>query len=175
MAKAIAARRYATAVFQIALERDTADQWLEELKALGSVASTSGVAAFMVDPDVRMEKKLQVAREGFANLSPMAQNLAFFLIQRGHFTILPRVYQEYETMLNDHRGIAVAEITTAISMSAEESATIEAHLAQITGKKILMQQKVDPAILGGIVAKLGDRLIDGSLSGKLAALKKQLN
>jgi F-type H+-transporting ATPase subunit delta len=77
-------------------------------------------------------------------------------------------------MLNDHRGIATAQVTSAVPLSQAEVAAVAARLGAMTGRKIVVEPSVDPDIMGGIVARIGDQLIDASVRGRLEALKRRL-
>jgi hypothetical protein len=107
-------------------------------------------------------------------VNPEALNLALLLVERGLVDLAPRSGSEYEKLYNDYRGQAVAQVTTAIPLDEELRAGISRELQEITGKKILLQERVDPSILGGAIARVGDTLIDGSLKRRFEVLREQI-
>jgi F-type H+-transporting ATPase subunit delta len=86
----------------------------------------------------------------------------------------PLIYTEFEKRYNDYRGQAVAEITTAIPLDDDLRRQVIGELQQMTGKRILLQERIDPSILGGAIARVGDTLIDGSLKRRFALLRSQI-
>jgi len=101
-------------------------------------------------------------------------NLVRLLSSKSRLELLPQIAVEFQAMLDDHRGIAYADVVTAVSMNDEEQRAMVARLSEITGKQVRLRTFEDPEILGGLIAKVGDRLIDGSTRSKLAALKRRL-
>jgi F-type H+-transporting ATPase subunit delta len=81
---------------------------------------------------------------------------------------------EYERMADSHLGLEHAKVITAVPLDEEDQKKLSERLAAITGKKIVLTAEVDPAIIGGFVARVGDELIDGSTRAKLEALRRQL-
>lgn len=174
MADGVAARRYAQAVFEIAKERKELDRWLDDLRLVAGVAEEPRVARFLADPDVPFEKKQLVLTKSLRGLNPLALNLLYLLIQRGRLQIVQQIRQEFEKLVNEQRGIEVAEVTTAVPLGDEEAAAVARRLESLTGKKIVLRQNVDAGIIGGVIARVGDKLVDGSLRGRLERLRHQL-
>jgi F-type H+-transporting ATPase subunit delta len=84
------------------------------------------------------------------------------------------IADEYQRLLDSYRGIEQAEVTTAIELDDEDRRKLEERLELVVGKKVVLKPRVDPAVLGGIVARIGGKLLDGSTRSKLMALKKAL-
>jgi F-type H+-transporting ATPase subunit delta len=87
---------------------------------------------------------------------------------------LPIIADAYQEKLDAHRGIERAELVSAVPLSAEQQSKVEAMLKEMVGKDISLTVRVDPTILGGIVARVGDRVIDGSTRSKLEGLRREL-
>lgn len=168
------AKRYAQAVFQIALDKNTLDLWHNDLETVAEMASDPAFSMVMDSPRVHFNDKARIAREKLSGLHPEALNLALLLITKGRLDLAPEVAEEYEHFLNAHRGIEHAEVITAVPLSKEEHDRVAKGLADMVGKEIILESKVDPEIIGGLVAKVGDLLIEGSVRGRLKALKKSL-
>jgi F-type H+-transporting ATPase subunit delta len=174
MLKGAVARRYASAIFEIAKERGDLDQWREALGAMRDVLTTPQVALFLENPKVSFDKKKEVVDSVMPDLAPLQRNLLYLLIDKRRTEIVDSVSTEYEALLNDYRGIAYADVTTAVPLSAPEEVALADKLSRLSGKEIRLRSSVDPAIIGGVVARIGDRLIDGSVKGRLTALRQRM-
>ena len=108
------------------------------------------------------------------NISPMALNLAYMLAGKDSFDLIAGIYNDYQALLDSYRGIEQAEVTTAVPLNEKEKQELAERLGKITGKKIIMTTRVDPSIIGGVIAKVGEKLIDGSTRSQLEALKNEL-
>jgi len=169
------AKRYAQAVFEIAKERDRLEQWLEELQAIAEALEQPDFAALLKNPRLPIDAKRQVISETFAGASKEAINLATILILSGRLEALARpIAQEYERRLDEERGIVRVEVTTAVELTKAQSDQVSQQLATETGKHIRMEHRVDPSAIGGMVIKIGDQVIDGSVRSKLRGLKRNL-
>jgi F-type H+-transporting ATPase subunit delta len=85
-----------------------------------------------------------------------------------------QISEEYDRLLNEHYGIKTAEVTTAVQLDSTEAEKLEKQLESLVGKKVTMKLKVNPAILGGFIARIDDSMIDGSIRNRLETLKKRL-
>ena len=108
-------------------------------------------------------------------MQPDALGLAVLLTERGLVELMPRVATEFERLYDDFKNQAKATVTTAVQLDAGEQARLVTALQQVTGKTIQLTTRVDPAILGGVVARVGDTLIDGSVRRRLELLREQIN
>jgi len=174
MARVAAARRYAQAVLAIALERDELDRWQADMDVMASALAEPRLAALLESPRIHMRDKVRLLREGLAALNPLAINLACLLVARGRLDLVGQVAAEYRRLADARRGIEEAQVTTAVPLEDEEREKLSRHLSAITGKAIRLTTRLDPAIIGGFVARVGDRLIDGSLRSRLRALRQAL-
>jgi F-type H+-transporting ATPase subunit delta len=170
----VAAKRYAQAAFDIARERDELDRWVEDIRAIVDLAAQPGVVEFLASSRVPFEVKERLLRSGLADVSPLALNLARLLVQKGRIALAGQVRDEYQRLLDEHRGMAQGVVLTAVPLSEEEERAVAQRLGELTGKEIVLERQVDPEILGGLVARVGDRLIDGSTRTRLLALRRQL-
>jgi F-type H+-transporting ATPase subunit delta len=170
----VAAKRYAQAAFDIARERNELDRWVEDLRAIADLAAQPGVADILASSRVPFDVKERLLQAGLADLSPLTLNLARLLVQKGRITLAEQVRDEYQRLLDEHRGIAQALVLSAVPLSKEEERAVARRLGELTGKEIALERQVDPEILGGLVARVGDRLIDGSTRTRLLELRRQL-
>lgn len=168
------AKRHAQAVFSIALERDELDRWLSDLRRIAQAMAEPKLITMLETPRLRLGDKMRLLDEVLGSINPLAINLAYLLVARGRLGIAGDVASEYERLVNDHRGIQHAEVTTAIPLDEEDRKRLKDRLEAVTDREIVLSAEIDPEIIGGIVARLGDRLIDGSTRSKLKALRRSL-
>jgi F-type H+-transporting ATPase subunit delta len=169
-----AARRHARAAFQIALERNELDIWRGDLEWLSKAVEDPLLFAFLENPKVHFEGKAKVLRQGLAGVNPMVINLALLLVSRGRLNIIADVAREYERMVDEKKGIAHADVFAAIPLSSDDENKLARRLSDIVGSKVVVSTDVSPEIIGGLVIKVGDKLIDGSTKSQFTALKKSM-
>ena len=172
MASRGVAKRYAQAVFGMAEENNSHDQWLADLSRLANAVEDPIVGGFFESPNISTERK----RAAVADLLPgedqqLARNLAMIMIDRQRFDSIPLLLEVYRDLVLGSRGIAVAEVTTAVEMTPAEEARIREGLKSIVGQEVELRATVNPDIIGGMVARIGDRLVDGSVISQLNKLR----
>jgi F-type H+-transporting ATPase subunit delta len=169
-----ASRRYAEAIFGLAQQDQSFDAWGADLDALAELLETPLAARVLRSPAVTPAQKLQLLRAEIPTLRPAANNLLALLMHRGRFHLLPEIAAAYRELLNRARGIATARVTTAVPLDATTRDELGRRLAAYTGQQVQLETSVDPAIMGGVVARIGDTLIDGSVRGRLESLRRRL-
>ena len=170
-----AARRYAEAAFELAKEGDLLDQWHEDLTTLAAVADDPGALAVLDNPKQPLAGRIALLERAMSGLPPQALNLAKLLLTRGRFALLPQISDLYHRMLDRERNIVRAEVVTAVPLADDDREAIRERLRAMTGAAdVRLDAEVDPAIIGGLVARVGDRLIDGSTRTRLVQLKRRL-
>ncbi len=174
MAAGSSARRHAQAVFQIAQEQDSLEKWQADLKELASAFGDPDLSRVLESPKVRPDQKQDLAAQRLAGLDPLARNLASLLVSKGRVSLAAGIAAEYRDLLDDYRGVGNAEVTTAVALDSEAEKRIADQMSEATGKQIQLTSQVAPDIVGGIVIKIGDRLIDGSTRTKLSAMRSAL-
>ncbi len=175
MARGASARRYAQAVFAIALEQGEPDRWLDDLALLSDAMANDDFANFLDAPQPTLSQKINLIEETLGDsVSRLALNLISLLASRNSARLTPSITESYQEMLDEHNGIERAEIVSAVTLSDEQQQRIEAMLKDIVGKEITATSRVEPHILGGFVARVGDKVIDGSTRTRLDDLRRQL-
>jgi F-type H+-transporting ATPase subunit delta len=169
-----AAKRYAQAVFSLAQERGTLDRWQADLAILNEVMADPGAVIYLKNPSVPTADKQALLDNVLASAQPEARNLAQMLIQRQRINIVPDLVRLYNESVLAERGIAIADVTTAEPLGPNEQDIVRTKLNQLIGKEIELRLHTDPAIIGGIVARVGDQLIDGSVINQLRRLRARL-
>ena len=175
MARGASARRYAQAVFAIALEQGEPDRWLDDLALLSDAMANDDFANFLDAPQPTLSQKINLIEETLGDsVSRLALNLISLLASRNSARLAPSITESYQEMLDEYNGIERAEIVSAIALSDDQQQRIETMLKDIVGKNITATSRVEPHILGGFVARVGDKVIDGSTRTRLDDLRRQL-
>jgi len=174
MAIGIAAKRHAQAVFQIALEENQLEGWRSDLREIASTLSDPNLRGLLENPKVPFSEKAELVKRCLSGIRGLALNLVYLLIVKRRLRMLEAIVSEYERLVDAHRGLEHAEVITAVELDEVTRKHIEERLAQLTGRKVVLFTKVDPKIIGGMVARVGDWLIDGSLKAKLTGLRERL-
>lgn len=174
MPRLAAARRYAQAAFQIASEQGKLDAWGGDLRLAAQVLGEPQLRALLEAPQVPRAAKHAAVRQALARLDHLVINLALLLVDHGRVGLMGGIAQEFQVLVQRARGVVTAEVITAIPLADKEEEGVAAKLAGLTGKRVQLRTAVNPAILGGLVVRIGDKLIDGSLASRLTALRQQL-
>jgi F-type H+-transporting ATPase subunit delta len=168
------AKRYAQAAFEIAIEQKEIDKWQSDLQKIAILAQSKDFVSVMDNPKYSFEDKVRLLNNQLKGTGEMALNLAYILTKQNSFGLILLVYSNFQDLLDEHRGITKAEITTAIPLDEDERVRLAERLGDITGKKILLTEKIEPDIFGGIIVRVEGRIIDGSTRNRLAILKNEL-
>ena len=174
MARKAYARRYSQAVFEIARETGELDRWQSDLRKIAVLAEDESFVALLQSPKVHFDIRARLLSERLGDISPLALNLVYLLVTRGRLGMVGDIADEYQRLLDGYRGIEPAEVATAIPLGDEDRQRLIEQLSAIIGKKVVLKPEVDPGVVGGVVARVGGKLLDGSTRGKLMALKREL-
>jgi len=175
MLKGAIARRYAGAIFEIARKEKTLDRTLEDVKEITRLFAIRKLAYLLREPKIPAQRKETAIRQTLADkVLPTSLNLALLVVQRELVDLMPNIGSELEQLVLNYKNQAVAEVTTATKLDGKQMNLIKQALERRTGKTILVKTKVQPEILGGVIARVGDRIIDGSIRYRLSALRQQL-
>ncbi len=174
MARATSSRRLAQAAFEVAVAREGLDAWEKDLATVRSVLSNADVIGFMGSPQVPLEVKVAGLKTLLGGVSPRVRNFVSVLVARKQVRRIDSVVREFETLADGKRGIARATVSTAVPLDDLRRSMVVTALGSMTGKKVVLTERIDPSLLGGIVARVGDRLIDGSSRTRLRDLRSAL-
>jgi len=168
------ARPYAEAAFRVARSGDL-NAWNALVAELAAIAGTAEMRALVLDPNLTPDAIYGV----FAGVvkSPLgteAQNFLRLVIENDRVSALPEVAVQFAALKNKLEGSADAEIASAFPLTDAQVADLTAALARATGKQVEVKVVVDESVLGGLVARVGDTVIDGSLKSRLDSLKQSL-
>ncbi|OGN97027.1 MAG: ATP synthase F1 subunit delta [Chloroflexi bacterium RBG_13_51_18] len=174
MAKKANPRRYAQAVFEIALEKNELELWQTDLQKVVDAVSEGDFLAALESPRIKFEVKSRLLKEHLESINPLALNLLLLLISRLGIGMISEIAREYHLLLNAHRGIQPADVVTAIPLDDKDEKELAEKLSALVNAKVELKSRVEPEILGGVVVRVGGKLLDGSTRSKLLALKKEL-
>jgi F-type H+-transporting ATPase subunit delta len=170
-----AARRYAEAAFEVATRDNTVDAWRKELDMAAAVMADERVGRALANPSIPLETRTGVAQATFGRaVGPKVLNLIGLMLRRGRIEELPRLAAEFRRLDDQRQGITRATAVSASALSPDELRALTERLEASAGGRVALDTEVDPSLLGGLVVRLGDRLIDGSVRSRLERLRNQL-
>jgi F-type H+-transporting ATPase subunit delta len=169
-----AAKRYAQAAFELARDRNELEAWEPAMRSLGEATASDEAIGFLADRRVPGDAKGAFLTQVTGEVPALTANLIKLLESKRRLPLLPQIAEFFQSLLDEHNGIAHAQVLTAISIGDDEQRTLASRLSELTGKQVQVEVHEAPEIIGGLVARIGDRLIDGSAKTKLLALKREL-
>ncbi len=170
------ARRYATAIFNIAKGSNTVDAVGRDLGSIAdAIASSDDVRRFYLSPVVQRKEKAAILESVFGTrVDVTALHALLLLVRKRREALLAPIVSEYAKLARDAAGKEPLEVVSARALDATELSGIVARLQRSYGKSFEVTQRVDPGLLGGVRITMGDRRIDGSLAGRLDELSREL-
>ncbi|WP_226671454.1 F0F1 ATP synthase subunit delta [Metabacillus litoralis] len=176
MSKGIVAKRYAVALFQLAQEQNAIDQIESELQVVKEVFTTNqDLVDVLSHPKVTNEMKKSIVKEAFTNLSQQVVNTLLLLVDRHRVDVVTEVVSHFVDQANEFRGTEDAIVYSIRPLSETELSSISSSFAKKIGKKSLrLQNVIDTKLIGGVKLRIGNRIYDGSVSGKLERIERQL-
>jgi F-type H+-transporting ATPase subunit delta len=171
------ARRYARALFEIAVERGLIETLGNELEALATTfAESLELRQTLLNPVFKTSHKRAILEKILPRLAPhrLMQSFALLLVERGRIGALPLIARSYQELTDAQLGRVRATVTSAKPLDVLTEAEIQRALERRTGKKVLMKTEVDPSLIGGVVARVGSLVLDGSLRTRLHTLGSRI-
>ena len=172
-----AARRYAQAVFDIGKEQNTLTVWDVDLRIIRETLEADPSLMRVLDnPETSLAERERLVERLFSTPIHPARATSSSGSSRAitGSTLAPQVQEAFDEMYLAEQGVAYADVTTAIPLDPAEEARVAESLTRFTGKTIKLRTHVDPEIIGGILARVGDQLIDGTVTSQLRQLKNRL-
>jgi F-type H+-transporting ATPase subunit delta len=169
------ARPYAAAVFKRAKETDSAAQWSETLAFMSSVLGNEDVSTIVSNPKVSKQDLLALLLRIFeGQVDGEAGNFLKLLVANSRLSLLPSIADIFEAYKAEQEGYVDVEVCTAYEFSEETKQLLAEKLEATLSKKIHMNVTLDPSLIGGVLVRAGDRVIDGSIRGQLQHMQKSL-
>jgi F-type H+-transporting ATPase subunit delta len=173
MSRGAVERSYGRALFEAAREANQLPQVLEEAAALEAALATE-LQGLLLSPRVPMAQRLDVVDEIFSGASRLFLSWLRLVIRRGRAGALPGMVEVLRDEERRVSGKAVGELTSAVDLPESLREEIRAELGRLTGTDLQLEARRDPELLGGFVARVGDRMLDLSLRNRLNQLRRQL-
>jgi len=169
------ASRYAKAVFELATEEGEVDAWSRRLALIREVFDDPTAQAIIANPSVSVETRLQAVEAlDLPGIGPRGLNLMRLLVASRRVDRIGEIVEHFEVLADEAAGRVRASITTAVPLSEEERKKLAGDLSAQLGKDVRLVAQVDPAILGGLLLQVGDRLTDASVAGRLDQLRRKV-
>lgn len=169
-------RRYAQALLMLAVERKAVDQYEKELDAfLALLTRDTAVKNLMDNPRVLPGEKKKALQNLIHNqFSPIITNFLNLVIDKRREGLYEEIIRAYKKYADEARNIIDAEVRSAVELTAKDFKELEKRLSQTTGKNVRLKNVIDTSLIGGLVVRVGDTVIDGSVVKKLSLMKKRL-
>lgn len=166
--------RYATAILQGAGEElDTIAQDLEVVKK--AIEMSHELGNLLKSPIVKGDDKIAILKQVFiGRISLKTLESLELLVRKGRSELIPAMIDEFQELLDKQNGVVNAEVRSAVELDAAQKAQIQARLERLVNKKVRLQTKVQPDLIGGMTARIGDTVIDHSIKHQLAKLRERL-
>jgi len=171
------AERYAKALFAAAREAGSPAAVGTELERLQqALAESPEVRDVLSRPWIKAadRRAIAVPTAEKTGAGRLVQTFAGLLAERGRMNHLPEIVAAYRALVDEDLGQARAQVRTAVALAPEDKRELATRLERILGKRVLLEEEVDPTLLGGFVAQVGSLIVDGSLDGQLARLRARL-
>lgn len=170
------ARPYAKAAFQYADEQGALTEWSDMLAFAAAVSQDESVSEYLSNPKVTSAQKAEAFGGLCADkLNAQGKNFVTLLAQNRRLTALPEIAELYEALKSQKEQSVDVEITSAYPLTDEQANKLAAALKQKLGREVNVTTAVEKALLGGVIMRAGDLVIDGSVRGKLAKLADKMN
>jgi F-type H+-transporting ATPase subunit delta len=178
MTNRTAARRYARALLDVAVKEGGDLQQIDtQLADFGQlITSTSELRKALLNPAVPAARKRGAVSQicKAAGLGPILTKMLVLLAERDRLVLLPDLLAAYRAAVLDYRKVVRADVSTATPISAARAQAIERSLSQLTGRTVQLSTQVDAALIGGVVARIGSTIYDGSVARQLEKIKARL-
>ncbi|MDP2328555.1 MAG: ATP synthase F1 subunit delta [Chloroflexi bacterium HGW-Chloroflexi-9] len=170
----VAGRRYALAVMEIARSEGAIDSWLEAVEALGALSANSRHVDMLQADGMTDAKFATIVRQVLPAITEKQLNLFRLLRRKSRLGLGPSIADYFRELVDEERGVVRAVVTTAVELDEERRRQVQQQLEQATGRRVVLDVQTDPAILGGMVLRIGDEMLDGSTRTRLRSLRSQL-
>ncbi len=177
MKNTVLAKRYAKALFQVGKEENALDSFNSALVEMAAIyVQVPEVVDALTNPLYPLEAREKVMEHLLAKMqaSAMVANFMKLLVQKRRANVLPDIAEVFQALVDVERNMCRGTVTSAAPLSGALNSKIKATLEKITGKQVLLRTEIDPSIIGGIVAQVGDLVLDGSIKTQLTGLKESI-
>ena len=168
-------KEYGDALYSLAAEENFLDEALEDLSlAVTAFRENPGYLKLVQNPALPKEERLELLDKAFEGIHPSVRNFLKLLCERSALTLASGALEQFKSLLYAQRGILPVEAVSAVPLTREQQEALRDKLAAKTGKTILLENTLDPSLLGGIKLRYEGKELDGTAAGRLAALRRVL-
>lgn len=168
-------RVYARSLFEVAVDRDAVDRVREQIGQLAEGLDTSrDLQLFLFSPQFSSAEKRDGLRRAIEGADPIVENLLDVLVDNGRLQLLPEVRRAFDELYDDLHRVLPVRITTAVPLDEATTARIGEEVGRGTGREVQLTAEVDPDLVGGIVLRVGNSILDASIRQRLENLRRQV-
>lgn len=167
-------KRYAQALFELAQQSGAVAEWDEQLSALAAAGGTPEFVTLMEAPEITDDERARALEHVLPDLTGGARNLLDLLARARAVEALPQVYERYRELVDAAQGIVRVQVASAVELTDDDTRRIAGQLSAALGGDVRITASVDPELLGGLVIRVGDRVVDGSARQRLGSLRGAL-
>jgi F-type H+-transporting ATPase subunit delta len=177
MASGPVARRYAKALLMIGVEQKKVEPLRAQLSQLaGLFRDSAELRVVLLNPSIRLEERKAVMQQivDRVKVDPIMRNFAMLLLDKDRFRYCEAISMEFNRMADELEGVVRAKATSAKALNIAQRASVKKALEELTGKRVELEVDTDPALIGGVVARVGSIVYDGSVRTQLEMLKESI-
>lgn len=167
-------KRYAQALFELAQQSGAVAEWDAQLLALAAAGGTPEFVTLMEAPEIADDERARALRHVLPDLTDGARNLLNLLARARAVEALPQVHERYRELVDAAEGVVQVQVASAVELTDDDTKRIAEQLSAALGGNVRITANVDPELLGGLVIRVGDRVIDGSARQRLSSLRGAL-
>lgn len=173
----LVAQRYGTALFELAVENNQIDKMEEEIKVIQNVIKEEPEFLELIsNPKIALEDRRTVIKDVFdGKISDGILGLIDLTILKNRQEFLPQIIEFFIAKVNQHKGLAIVKVTSSTTLTPEQEKQLKDRMEALTKKTIQLQVKTDESLVGGMVVRMGDRIMNYSVKGMLGAMSKALS
>ena len=169
------AKRYARALFDIASEDQSYNDWLDKLKLISDIGEDENFAQVLNSTKISLSKKMNVIDEVFkSQLNTLQLNFLKLLTKNESFSIIQDIHKQFLDQVEKLNNIIRVSVTSPYKISHDLKDQISNLVNEISGSESVIEERIDSELIGGVVIRLGDTVIDGSIKNKVKQLRREL-
>ncbi|HHX61537.1 MAG TPA: ATP synthase F1 subunit delta [Epulopiscium sp.] len=169
-------RPYATALFEIAQEQNATEEFAKQVNVvIESIEQNSEFMELLLHPKITQSEKIQLIDTVFKDkVADEITGILTIIVRKGRQNVLIDILKEFLAMVSDYLGIIKVTVTSAVELNHNQLAQIKEKIQSTTNKEIELNAIIDSSLIGGMVIRVGDNVVDASIAGRLRELKEGL-
>jgi F-type H+-transporting ATPase subunit delta len=168
-------RVYGRSLFEVSRERDVVDEVRQQLgQIVDALSESRELQLFLTSPQFSSAEKRDGLRRAIDGADPIVENLLDVVVENQRLAVLPDIRREFDARYDDLHRVLPVRITTAFELDAETTARIGRQVGEGTGREVQLTTEVDPDLIGGIVLRVGNQILDASIRQRLENLRRQV-